>query len=128
MIPRLLSAATLTLAAFAILGAPPASAPATAQVSADAIPFDAYLELLKARARAAIEHPQVLPMPLRAFPKLGGDVAKALNLHELCSCSCSSQAAIASVCPLANVTRPCCNELKSGSSQGASTMACYSCV
>ncbi len=50
MIPRLLSAAALTLAAFAILGAPPASAPATAQVSADGIPFDAYLELLKARA------------------------------------------------------------------------------
>jgi lytic murein transglycosylase len=50
MIPRLLSAAALTLAAFAILGAPPASAPATAQVSSDGIPFDAYLELLKARA------------------------------------------------------------------------------
>lgn len=50
MIPRLLSATALTVAAFAILGAPPASAPATAQVSADGIPFDAYLELLKARA------------------------------------------------------------------------------
>ena len=50
MIPRLLSAAALTVAASAILGAPPASAPATAQVSADGIPFDAYLELLKARA------------------------------------------------------------------------------
>lgn len=30
----------------------PASAPATAQASADGIPFEAYLELLKARARA----------------------------------------------------------------------------
>lgn len=49
MIPRLLPAAALVLAA---LGAPPTSAPATAQVSADGIPFDAYLELLKARARA----------------------------------------------------------------------------
>jgi membrane-bound lytic murein transglycosylase B len=51
MIPRLLPAAAFAIAALAILGAPPASAPATAQVSADGIPFDAYLELLKARAR-----------------------------------------------------------------------------
>ena len=52
MIPRSLFAAALALAAFAILGAPPASAPATAQAgSGDGIGFDAYLELLKARAR-----------------------------------------------------------------------------
>jgi lytic murein transglycosylase len=49
MIPRFLPAAALAIAAFA---APPASAPATAQASIDAIPFEAYLELLKARARA----------------------------------------------------------------------------
>lgn len=52
MIPRLLPAAALALAALATLGAPPSSVPAGAQVSADGIPFDAYLELLKARARA----------------------------------------------------------------------------
>ncbi|QDH34854.1 lytic murein transglycosylase [Porphyrobacter sp. YT40] len=52
MIPRLLPAAALALGAFAILGAPPVAAPATAQASADSLPFDAYLELLKARARA----------------------------------------------------------------------------
>lgn len=51
MIPRLLPAAALALAAYALVGAPPASAPAGAQVSADGIPFDAYMELLKARAR-----------------------------------------------------------------------------
>jgi lytic murein transglycosylase len=51
MIPRLLPAAALLVGAFAILGAPPASAPAIAQTSADGIPFDAYVELLKARAR-----------------------------------------------------------------------------
>lgn len=51
MIPRTLSAAALALVALAILGAPPAAAPALAQVSADGISFDAYLELLKARAR-----------------------------------------------------------------------------
>lgn len=49
MIPRLLPAAALALVA---LAAPPASAPATAQASVDGIPFEAYLELLKARARA----------------------------------------------------------------------------
>ncbi|WDA40682.1 lytic murein transglycosylase [Erythrobacter sp. BLCC-B19] len=52
MIPRLLPAAALALAALATLGAPPASAPATAQASVDSVSFDAYLELLKARARA----------------------------------------------------------------------------
>lgn len=52
MIPRILSATALALAAFATLGAPPASAPAAAQSSVDGVPFDAYLELLKARARA----------------------------------------------------------------------------
>lgn len=52
MIPRLLPTAALAIAALATLGAMPASAPATAQASADGIPFDAYLELLKARARA----------------------------------------------------------------------------
>lgn len=51
MIPRLLPAAALALATLATFGAPPASAPANAQVSADGISFDAYLELLKARAR-----------------------------------------------------------------------------
>lgn len=49
MIPRFLPAAALALAA---LAAPPASVPATAQASVDGIPFEAYLELLKARARA----------------------------------------------------------------------------
>ena len=52
MIPRILPAAALALAALAILGAPPLAAPATAQGSVDGLPFDAYLELLKARARA----------------------------------------------------------------------------
>ena len=52
MIPRILSATALALAAFATLGVPPAGAPASAQSSADGVPFDAYLELLKARARA----------------------------------------------------------------------------
>jgi lytic murein transglycosylase len=51
MIPRLLPAAALALAALALFGAPPASAPARAQMSRDGIAFDAYLELLKARAR-----------------------------------------------------------------------------
>jgi lytic murein transglycosylase len=51
MIPRALPAAALALAMFASLTLP-ASAPATAQASADGIPFEAYLELLKARARA----------------------------------------------------------------------------
>jgi len=48
MIPRLLPAIALALAA---LTAPPVSAPVTARAAAD-LPFDAYLELLKARARA----------------------------------------------------------------------------
>lgn len=52
MIPRVLSAAALALASFAILGAPPAAAPAAAQTSADGVPFETYLESLKARARA----------------------------------------------------------------------------
>jgi lytic murein transglycosylase len=53
MIPRLLPTAALALAAFALVGAPPASAPAVAQAeSRDGVAFDAYLELLKARARA----------------------------------------------------------------------------
>jgi membrane-bound lytic murein transglycosylase B len=52
MIPRLLPAAALAIAAFAIVGAPPANAPAAAQAAADdALSFDAYLELLKARAQ-----------------------------------------------------------------------------
>lgn len=51
MIPRLLPAAALVLAALSILGAPPAPVPAGAQASRDGIPFDAYLELLRARAR-----------------------------------------------------------------------------
>jgi lytic murein transglycosylase len=51
MIPRRLPAVTLALAALASLMLP-ASVPATAQASTDGIPFDAYLELLKARARA----------------------------------------------------------------------------
>lgn len=52
MIPRLLPAAAIVLASLAAVGTPPASAPAVAQAtSRDGIPFDAYLELLKARAR-----------------------------------------------------------------------------
>lgn len=51
MIPRALSAAALALAAYTILGGPPASNSASAQASRDGIAFDAYLELLKARAR-----------------------------------------------------------------------------
>lgn len=51
MIPRVLLAASLALAALASLMLPH-PAPATAQASADGIPFEAYLELLKARARA----------------------------------------------------------------------------
>lgn len=51
MIPRVLPAAALVLAMLASLMLP-ASAPATAQAGADGIPFEAYLELLKARARA----------------------------------------------------------------------------
>jgi lytic murein transglycosylase len=51
MIPRIL-AAPLAIVALAMTGAPPASAPAAAQAAArDGIAFDAYLELLKARAR-----------------------------------------------------------------------------
>jgi hypothetical protein len=53
MIPRLLPAAVLALAALAFAGAPPASAPATAQAYAsDGIAFETYLEVLKARARS----------------------------------------------------------------------------
>ncbi len=53
MIPRPLPLALLALAALALTAAPPASAPATAQVGAsDGIGFDAYLERIKARARA----------------------------------------------------------------------------
>jgi lytic murein transglycosylase len=51
MIPRLLPFAAIALAALALFGAPPASAPATAQASVDGIGFDAYLEQLKDRAR-----------------------------------------------------------------------------
>ena len=52
MIPRFFPAAALIVLAFSIAGASPASAPAAAQaVSADGLAFDAYLELLKARAR-----------------------------------------------------------------------------
>ncbi len=51
MIPRFLPAAVLALAALVTLGATPAAAPAAAQASRDGIAFDAYLELLKARAR-----------------------------------------------------------------------------
>lgn len=51
MIPRSLPAAALALAALVTLGATPAAAPAAAQASRDGIAFDAYLELLKARAR-----------------------------------------------------------------------------
>lgn len=52
MIPRILPVAALSLAALATFVPPPASAPVSAQTSADGVPFDAYLELLKARARA----------------------------------------------------------------------------
>ena len=53
MIPRLLPAALLAVAASALLAPPPVLAPATAQGSASPdLPFDAYLERLKARARA----------------------------------------------------------------------------
>jgi len=52
MIPRTISAAVLVIAAFAIAGAPPVNAPAAAQAqTGEALAFDAYLELLKARAR-----------------------------------------------------------------------------
>ncbi|HSF12939.1 MAG TPA: lytic murein transglycosylase [Erythrobacter sp.] len=52
MIPRLLPAAALAIAALFIAGAPPAQAPAVAQAtSRDGLSFEAYLELLKARAR-----------------------------------------------------------------------------
>jgi membrane-bound lytic murein transglycosylase B len=52
MIPRLLPAAALAIAALFITGAPPAQAPAVAQAnSRDGLSFEAYLELLKARAR-----------------------------------------------------------------------------
>lgn len=51
MIPRLHSAAALALASLAVIAAPLALAPAAAQASRDGVPFDAYLELLKARAR-----------------------------------------------------------------------------
>ncbi len=54
MIPRLPHVLSLlAVTCLAALGAPPLSAPATAQVAAgDGVGFDAYLELLKARARA----------------------------------------------------------------------------
>lgn len=52
MIPRILPAAALLLGITAFLGAPPAPIPAAAQGVRGDIPFDAYLELLKARARA----------------------------------------------------------------------------
>ncbi|MBA4044693.1 MAG: lytic murein transglycosylase [Erythrobacter sp.] len=52
MIPRILPAAALAIAALFIAGAPPAQAPAVAQAtSRDGLSFEAYLELLKARAR-----------------------------------------------------------------------------
>jgi lytic murein transglycosylase len=52
MIPRLIFAAALALAALTMVGAPPADAPATAQTAAgEGLGFDAYVELLKARAR-----------------------------------------------------------------------------
>jgi lytic murein transglycosylase len=52
MIPRLLSAAALFASALLVSGAPPGSVQATAQARSDnALAFDAYLELLKARAR-----------------------------------------------------------------------------
>ena len=53
MIPRLLPAACLALAAAVLFGTTPALAPATAQAPTQPdLPFDAYLEVLKARARA----------------------------------------------------------------------------
>jgi lytic murein transglycosylase len=53
MIPRLLPAACLALAAAALFGTAPAPSPATAQAPDQAaLPFDAYLEMLKARSRA----------------------------------------------------------------------------
>lgn len=53
MIPRLLPAACLALAFTALSGTSPALAPATAQAQGQAgLSFEAYLELLKARARA----------------------------------------------------------------------------
>lgn len=51
MIPRLFFVPLLALAALFAIGAPSAFGPAAAQASRDGIPFDAYLELLKARAR-----------------------------------------------------------------------------
>lgn len=52
MIPRLLPVAVLAIAALLLAGAPPANAPAVAQAaSRDGLAFEAYLELLKARAR-----------------------------------------------------------------------------
>lgn len=52
MIPRSIPAAALAIALLAIVGTAPANAPAAAQASADgSLSFDAYLELLKARAR-----------------------------------------------------------------------------
>ena len=52
MIPRMLPVAALAIALLAVVGTAPANAPAAAQASAgDGISFDAYLELLKARAR-----------------------------------------------------------------------------
>lgn len=52
MIPRILPAAALAIAALFTAGAPPAQAPAVAQAtSRDGLSFEAYLELLKARAR-----------------------------------------------------------------------------
>lgn len=53
MIPRLLPVAALALCALAVTGAPPADAPVAAQIPAsEGLSFEAYLELLKARARA----------------------------------------------------------------------------
>lgn len=52
MIPRSLPAAALLALTFAISGASPAMAPVAAQaVGSESLGFDAYLELLKARAR-----------------------------------------------------------------------------
>ena len=52
MIFRLLPAAALAIAALAIIGAPPANALVAAQErGSDGLSFEAYLELLKARAR-----------------------------------------------------------------------------
>jgi lytic murein transglycosylase len=53
MIPRFLPAAAFVLAGIAALGVVPAEAPAVAQAtSADGLSFEAYLDMLKARARA----------------------------------------------------------------------------